>query len=129
MSTAMREPTPGQGFEAVGIFDGGHMVGGGLVFFSLEDNLDKAFVFPAVEPDLRRRGIGGALLKGLVEHARGLGRSELMSGTSIPFAERESSYLFGFAAAHGFTPANTEVVRMLKLPVPDALLDEVDGEA
>jgi GNAT superfamily N-acetyltransferase len=127
MAVAMREPSPGQRVDAVGTFDGDRMVGGGIVWLPLDDNRDKAFVFPAVEPDLRGRGIGGELLEALVEHVRGLGRTEVMSGSSYRFDEREDSPALRFAAAHGFRQANLEVVRQLRLPVPDAL-DEIDAE-
>ena len=128
MAVALREPSPGQRTDALGTFDGDRMVGGGLAWLSLEDNLAKAFVFPAVEPDLRGRGIGGALLEALVEHVGRLGRTEVMSGSSYRFEEREDAATQRFAAAHGFAPANLEVVRQLTLPVADALLDEVDAE-
>ena len=68
-AVAVREPSPGQRVDTVGIFDGDRMVGGGIVWLSLDDNVDKAFVFPTVEPELRRRGIGGELMEGLVQHA------------------------------------------------------------
>jgi GNAT superfamily N-acetyltransferase len=106
MAVALREPSPGQRSDALGIFDGDRMVGGGIVWLSLDDNVDKAFVFPAVEPDLRGRGIGGARLEALVEHVGGLGRTEVMSGTSYRFEERDDSPAQRFAAAHGFVPAN-----------------------
>jgi GNAT superfamily N-acetyltransferase len=128
MAVALREPSPGQRADALGIFDGDRMVGGGIAWLSLEDNLDKAFVFPAVEPGLRGRGIGGALLEGLVEHVGVLGRTQVMSGSSYRFEEREDPAAQRFAAAHGFVPANLEVVRQLPLPVADALLDELDAE-
>ncbi|NUR09002.1 MAG: GNAT family N-acetyltransferase [Nocardioidaceae bacterium] len=128
MAVALRQQTPGQRHEMLGIFDGDRMVGAGVVWCSLEDNLDKAMVIPVVEPELRRRGIGGELLEGLVEYVRGLGRTEIMSGTSVAFEERDTAPVLRFAKAHGFTPANTEVVRMLSLPLPEALLDEIDAE-
>ena len=64
LAVALREPSPGQRADALGTFDGDRMVGGGIVWLSLEDNLDKAFVFPAVEPELRGRGIGGCAARG-----------------------------------------------------------------
>jgi len=125
LAIGLREPSPGQRADALGIFDGDEMIGGGIVWLSLEDNLDKAFVFPAVEPARRGHGIGGALLDGMVEHVCGLGRTKVMSGTSIRFEEREDSPMDRFAAAHGFAPANLEVVRQLALPVADGLLAEI----
>lgn len=128
MAVMFRRPTPGQLHEAVGVFEGGEMVGGGVLFASTDDNLDKAIVVPVVEPERRCRGIGGALLEGLVERARELGRTRVLSGTSIPFEERESSPWLRFAFAHGFGMDTTEVVRILSLPTPDGLLDEIDAE-
>ena len=127
-AAAIREPSPGQRSEALATFDGDRMVGGGIIWLSLDDNVDKAFVFPAVEPELRQRGIGGEVMERLVEHAHGLGRTELMTGTSYRFEERESSPMLRFVTAHGFTPANVEVIRVLALPVADALLDEIEAE-
>jgi len=124
-SVALREPSPGQRTDAIGVFDGGELVGGGIAWMGLDDNLDKAFVYPCVEPALRGRGIGSALLEGLVEHARGLGRTELMSGCSVRFEQRADAPALRFAARHGFAPANTEVVRQLDLPVADGVLDDV----
>lgn len=127
-AVALREQSPGQRADPIGVFDGEEMVGGGIVMMGLEDNVDKAFVYPCVEPALRGRGIGGVLVEALVEHARGLGRTELMSGCSVRFEERDDAPAVRFAAKHGFTHANIEVVRRLDLPVADALLDEVSGD-
>jgi GNAT superfamily N-acetyltransferase len=131
MAAMFRKPTPGQIHEAHGIFDGDdpeEMVGGGVLFAGTDDNLDKAIVVPVVEPDRRGRGIGGALLEGLVERARELGRTRILSGTSVPFEERESSPVIRFAKAHGFGPDTTEVVRLLSLPTPEGLLEEIEAE-
>lgn len=128
MAIALRDPSPGRRPDAFGVFDGDRMVGGGIVWLSLDDNLDKAFVYPTVEPQLRGRGIGGELLEGLVEHVRELGRHEVMSASSFGFEQREDSPTVRFAVDHGFAQANLEVVRELTLPVADRLLDEIDAE-
>jgi RimJ/RimL family protein N-acetyltransferase len=52
----------------------------------------------------------------------------VMSGTSIRFEDRDDSPMDRFAAAHGFAPANLEVVRQLALPVADGLLAEIEAE-
>ncbi|MEO5711026.1 MAG: GNAT family N-acetyltransferase [Nocardioidaceae bacterium] len=128
MTAFLRNPSPGRRATPIGIFDGEEMVGGGMVQASLEDNLEKAFVHACVEPDRRGHGIGGELLAGLVEHARELGRTELMSGASYRFEERENAPVLRFVARHGFSPAHLEVVRECPLPVADALLDKIDAE-
>jgi GNAT superfamily N-acetyltransferase len=129
MAVMFRSPTPGQFHEAYAVYDDDdRMVGGGFLFGGLEDNLDKAIAVPIVDPEHRCRGYGGALLEALVERGRELGRTRILSGTSIPFEERESSPWLRFAADHGFGPDVVEVIRVLSLPVPEGLLDEIDAE-
>jgi GNAT superfamily N-acetyltransferase len=129
MAGLIREPTEDQRMDCFSVYDGDRMVAGGLVDLSLMDNLDKAFVFPAVEPELRGRGFGGMLLEALVEHARDNGRSQVTGMTAVPFEERYSSGILRFADKHGFRLANTEIMRILRLPVPDGLLEEVRRES
>jgi GNAT superfamily N-acetyltransferase len=129
MAAVMREPTEDQRLDGLAVFEGDRMVAGGVVHLSLLDNLEKAWMFPAVEPELRRRGLGSALLDGLIAHAREQGRSQLLGGTSIPFADRESSGVLRFAEKHGFRVANTEICRALRLPVADALLARIREES
>jgi GNAT superfamily N-acetyltransferase len=129
MAGLIREPTDDQRMDCFCVYDGDRMVAGGLVDLSLMDNLDKAFVFPAVEPELRGRGFGGMLLEALVEHAGDNGRSQVTGMTAVPFEERYSSGILRFADKHGFRLANTEIMRILRLPVPDGLLEEVRRES
>ena len=114
------------GWTPLGIFDGDEMVGGGIVWLSLEDNLDKAFVFPAVEPDRRGHGHRRRLLEGLVEHVRGLGRTQATERVVVRFEERDDLAAERFAARHGFAPANLESCAGCRFPVADALLDEIE---
>ena len=125
---ALREQTADQRLVPLCLFDGDEMVAGGVVGMSLLDNVDKAWVFPAVEPERRGQGLGSRLLEGLVAHARANGRSLALSGIAVPFEERETSGLLRFAERHGFHLANTEIVRVLPLPVADELLDEIERE-
>lgn len=110
-------------------WDGDRMVGAGLVMMSKLDNLDTAWVFAAVEPELRGRGIGAQVVEGIVETARAEGRTQLLGGAGIPFEERESSPILAWAERMGFSLANMEIQRNLELPVPPELLDEVQAEA
>ena len=128
MAVMLREQTEDHRMTGVCVFDGGEMVGGGVLGMSLLDNLDKAWMFPAVEPERRGRGIGGELVEALVSCARDEGRTQMLSGTAVAFADRETSGVLRFAERHGFEPANTEIIRVLPLPVADGLLEEVSGE-
>jgi GNAT superfamily N-acetyltransferase len=129
MVAVLTEPTDDQRTDGYCVVEGDRMVGAGVLMRSLLDNLDKAFVFPAVEPGLRGRGIGGALLEAMVEGAVREGRHEVLGDTAVPVAERETSGVLRFAGKHGFTVANTEVVRLLPLPVAPGLLDGLRAEA
>ena len=129
LSILFREPTDDQQFDAMCLFEDDRMVAGGVVGMSLLDNVDKAWVFPAVEPELRRHGLGGTLVRALVDRASEAGRTQLISATAVPFAERETSGFVRFAATHGFRLANTEIIRILRLPMADELLDEIRRES
>ncbi len=128
MGPVLREPTDDHRLDPVCLFDGDEMVAAGVVGMSLLDNVDKAWMFPAVEPERRGNGLGGRLLEGLIDHARAQGRTLALSGTAVPFAERDTSGVLKFAERHGFHLANTEIVRVLPLPVADELLDELERE-
>jgi GNAT superfamily N-acetyltransferase len=129
LATLVREPTGDRRMDCLCAWDGDRMVGAGFVEISLLANLDQAWLFAAVEPELRRRGIGGLLVQGMVDHARAHGRSTLLSATVVPFEERSTSGFLRFADRHGFRLANTEIMRVLTLPVKDGLLEEVRRES
>lgn len=128
MRRLLREPTDDQAIDPWCVLEGDRMVGAGLVELSRLDNTDKCWVFPAVEPELRGRGIGGLLLEALAERARGHGCTQLISTSVIPYPERESGPAWRFAARHGFTLSSIEVVRDLPLPLPDGLLAEIAAD-
>jgi GNAT superfamily N-acetyltransferase len=128
LARVLREPTGDMQTDAWCAFDGDRMVGAGVVELSLLDNLDKAFVFPVVEPELRGRGIGGFVLDGLLDQVRRQERPQVLGATAVPYAERDSSALLRFAQRHGFEVANVEVVRSLLLPQPDGLLAGLSRE-
>jgi GNAT superfamily N-acetyltransferase len=78
-------------FWLLGYLDG-ELAGSGTTGRS---DLGGAFVAPRVLPELRRRGVGSALLRGLADHAAARGfaeaRANLEDTAALPFAER-----FGF---------------------------------
>lgn len=112
----------------LGAFDEEALLGGAMLTLPLKDNTDKAFLHVMVAPEHRRRGVGSRL----VDHATGLvrrgGRGMLLGETSYPFAERDGHGYRRFAERHGFTEVNTEVVRILRLPVAQELLDRLARE-
>jgi GNAT superfamily N-acetyltransferase len=123
-----REETSERRNLGVTVWEQDRMVGVGFLMMSKLDNLDTAWVFAAVEPELRGRGIGAVVMDGIVETARAEGRTQLLGGAGIPFEERESSPILAWAERRGFTVANTEIQRDLALPVAPELLDEIQAE-
>lgn len=115
--------------ELYAAFDGDVLVGGCYADFPLEDNLDKVYAHVMVAPEHRRRGAGRLLVERLVARCREDGRTMLLEESSYPFEERETHGYLKFALSTGFSEANTEVVRILQLPVADELLDRLAGES
>ncbi|HET6652052.1 MAG TPA: GNAT family N-acetyltransferase [Nocardioides sp.] len=113
---------------ALAAYDGEQMVGVGFLMMSKLDNVDTAWVFVAVEPALRGRGIGAVVMDGVVETARAEHRTQLLGGSGIPFEQRETSPVLAWAERQDFKLANTEIQRNLELPVAGALLDEIQAE-
>lgn len=107
----------------------GTIRGTGIAFVPLVDNLDKLYFEVAVTPAHRGSGAGDAM----VEHVLGIGREEgrnvLLGQGFLPAESDESHPVRRFAARHGFVLANTEVRRVLELPVPDATIQGWVDEA
>ena len=110
----------------------GRVVAAGWLDLPLLDNPDRADLTVHVVPDERRRGYGSELACRLEEEARDRGRTLLKGETAWPYAAgpdgtgqpgREFARSLGYALALG------DVKRMLRLPVPDRLLDDLAAEA
>jgi GNAT superfamily N-acetyltransferase len=114
-----REGDPTETFTALGAFDAGAMVGAAFVILPQLANLEKAFVEVAVEPELRRRGIGSALVDYLAAWSRRAGRTVMLSQASYAFDRRDDHPYLLFAEKNGFKLALTQVRRDLQLPVAD----------
>lgn len=128
-TTAVREPDDDERLVMISAWENGLMVGAALAAYPLVTNTDTAWVMPFVEPQLRRRGIGSALMEALVDGVRREGRHELEGETTMPFTERDGGPTLAFAEKHGFRVANMEIQRRLPLPVDTELLDTLTREA
>ena len=110
----------------------GRVVVAGWLGMPLLDNLDRADLSVHVVPDERRRGYGTAMLRQLEQEARERGRTLLKGEASWPYAAgsdgtgqagREFARRLGYALALG------DVKRILRLPVPAGMLDDLAAEA
>jgi GNAT superfamily N-acetyltransferase len=110
-------------------FEGDAMHGTGFMSVPLLDNLDKASVYVAVPPARRRRGVGAAMLADLVDVAARAGRTTIVSECHVPADQVETHGSRRFAERNGFSHANTEIRRELRLPVPDQTLSAWTAEA
>jgi len=120
---------PSEQVTAYAGLQGDTMLGTGFMSMPLLDNLDKASVYVAVPPARRRRGVGAAMLGDLVELAAAAGRTTIVSECHVPADLVESHGSRRFAERNGFTHANTEIRRELRLPVPDQTLSAWTAEA
>jgi GNAT superfamily N-acetyltransferase len=132
LAAMIRRPTGDFAYTAFLAYDGGEAVGEGWYAAFLRTNLNQVRATPRVLPQHRRRGIGGALLAHLEEHARGNGRTIVQTttvwatrygpeGTGAPNVE--------FARKHGYPLVLVSAGRRLPLPVAAGLLDELSAKS
>ncbi len=126
---SVRTPDEALRWILTGAFDDEEMVGAGLLQLPQLDNTDKIYGGAYVEPELRRRGIGSALVGHIVEVMRDEGRGVLLIVAGIPGEQREDHPYARFARKHGFTMANVEVHRVLDLPLATAEIQAMQAEA
>ncbi len=108
---------------------GGTVVGSGIVFVPLLDNLEKAYAQLLVAPEARGRGIGDLLAEHVVGLARAEGRTLVLLEANLPADHDADHPARRFADRHGFRLANQEVRRFLELPVPEERLRAWADEA
>jgi RimJ/RimL family protein N-acetyltransferase len=128
LTTTLREPVGDFRMDGFCVDEDGTTKGAGLVGYSTLDNLDKAWVFPTVDPPHRGRGLGSALMSGLLDHCAHLGRTTVTLNAAYAGPEDPEAAPMRFARAHGFHLSNLEILRRLPLPVAEELLDEVEAE-
>ena len=112
----------------VGTVDG-TAVAFGITILPMLDNTTTADVGVAVDPDARRRGHGSAMLAHLLGVVAEQGRTTVHAEVDWPWATSEDgagSPGVEFARHHGFTLGNLEVMRVLRLPVAQTVLDELE---
>lgn len=124
-----RGPDPTQEARAFAAYEEGHVVGVAEYFLPLLDNTHMAYFEVLVSPQNRRRGIGGAVLRHVVDVASGHGRTVLLGEADLPLTERETHPSVRFAARHGFDRASVEVQSELALPVSDLKLTAWEAAA
>jgi GNAT superfamily N-acetyltransferase len=129
MLSTFREPDETERSETCAAYVDGRLVGAGVLYFFLLQDLHKAWLEVYVDPAARRRGVGRALVEWGVERARADSRTQLASESSYAFELRDSAPAFQFARKHGFRVANTEICRRLEIPLPDGRLEEIEAEA
>jgi GNAT superfamily N-acetyltransferase len=124
-----RRGDPAETMTAYVAENAGAVVGAGVFAEIHNSNLDKAFLGIAVPSEHRRRGVGTALEAYFAELAAAHGRTALVVESHIPVGRRDDHPHRLFADARGYTLANVEIKRELRLPVDEALLDRLAAEA
>src|SRR4051795_6112971 len=121
---AFRSPDSGERQELFAAYDGGRMVGNAVLWSFVLDNRDKAAFQVAVDVPQRCRGVGRALTERVERSAKHDGRSLMMVHATLPLEDRDRHPYRRFAEACGYELSDFEVVRHLRLPVPDG---EIQG--
>lgn len=125
----LREPRMTEWYDGFVATLDGELAGVLRPGFFRGSNEHMAWLNIQVAPELRRRGVGSALLEHGIEHARAQDRTTVLMDTEYAFELRDTAPAAIFAKAHGFTLANVEILRTLDLPVDPALLEGLASEA
>jgi GNAT superfamily N-acetyltransferase len=104
----------------------GEAVAFGMTILPMLDNTASADIGVAVDPAHRRRGHGSAMLAHLLAEVSAQGRTTIHAEVDWPWSaatDGAGSPGVEFARRHGFALGNLEVMRVLRLPVADDVLD------
>jgi GNAT superfamily N-acetyltransferase len=103
--------------RAFGAWDGTICLGTLLLDLPRRDNTDSAELDVNVPPAFRRRGVGGALLRHVLQLAASLGRTTITDEVNVPIGQTLERWPGGrFALSAGFVSVHTEERLMLDLP-------------
>lgn len=114
--------------EAYVAVDDGHVVGSAELTAPLRDNPAYLDLDVCVPVPHRRRGVGTVLYERILRRAGELGRTTLGVEIHQPFDAPDVPGQ-AFAARHGFVHRQSEIRRLLHLPVAPSLLDDLWAEA
>jgi GNAT superfamily N-acetyltransferase len=112
----------------LGAYDGGRMVGGGLVVLPLADNTHLGAVEVLVPPRHRRRGTGSALLDRAEELVSAAGRTTLMADVRAPLDDDDGDD-GRWAVARGYAVANVDGIKVADLAATAGLLPALEARA
>ncbi len=127
--THLSTDDPEERFEPFVAVHDGEVAGAAIGFVPLLDNLDKLYFELEVLPGHRGRGVGDALMERLVRLGEDESRKVLIGMAYTPHAAGPDDPTHRFAARHGFAVGNTEIRRVLQLPLPEERLDCWAAEA
>ncbi|MDP3967681.1 MAG: GNAT family N-acetyltransferase [Nocardioides sp.] len=113
----------------VALDDDGEVVGAGEATVNLQGNTHFGWGDVQVAPDVRRRGIGTALVGAVEDVVRASGARFALLASHYPFAERETHGYRRFAEGLGYALDLDEIYRVLALPVDPDLLARLADEA
>jgi GNAT superfamily N-acetyltransferase len=109
--------------------DGRRVTGVVVIELPLLDNTDMVWAEVHVDPAAMGRGFGSALVDLVVRRTKEEGRSKILVPSAYAFDRRDDHPYRRFAERRGFALANTEVHRVLDLPVDEAQLESMIREA
>jgi GNAT superfamily N-acetyltransferase len=124
-----RAEDPAERRELWAVGDARGVTGVVLIELPLLDNTDMVWAEVHVDPDAAGRGFGSALVDLVIRRSTEEGRSTVLVPSAYAFERREDHPYRRFAERHGFALANTEMHRVLDLPVEEGLLRSMILEA